>query len=691
MFRNVIKPDFKDSVRDGFESITSKRPVMIENIDGKLRNLLNYFKGENIDIEDISYNFTNNYIYLNNFYNVYKMLFMRNEVIINSLLQYLFQYSIGKGDKEYILDNSQATRMLNKHDNFIDKLYDLLDTNKTIFDSENPEEIKQDLLEGNLTFSENFREFSFDGRLLNLLHTDVVMMFKKYKTRISEGSNFDNYFKVTETSKILIERYEKSPFLQVIEDEELECISFFANNDNISFLINTLDEMSVYISKLINEMNYQINFYEDTVNGLKKFNESLKENNIEDEEINLLVENYRKYCLEEIRKRERRFNSINNTISKILSDFPNDVDFNSFLTNICFRDTFNEFTYIASYYDESPFVCKAKELRMFCMNSAFNEYTNPKNILLDSMYGGNIKKELLCIRNTYTSFDDENPEGKYVTTPIYYTFNMTLNPFYVHGINVEMNYYDFEDVVVDLLEIIEDYYSKDNWELIRNNVVHSYNNCKKINIPTNILKNLLMDRDEDIQVLLETICGTNFLESTLLASNKASLSIRFEKELLNDLEYQFYYDKTNNKNDIEWLKCICNIERDEIVLPKKYRTIQFIKSKTKIDEEYLIEDIISIGGRILYNEDERLYEFGKQEAFVLSEEEVHKMYYEELRNERKVIPSIIKSFKTLDKVNNCEKENEEEISIGIQPEILSLDKIKKGDLININGVLVLIQ
>lgn len=105
----------------------------------------------------------------------------------------------------------------------------------------------------------------------------------------------------------------------------------------------------------------------------------------------------------------------------------------------------------------------------------------------------------------------------------------------------------------------------------------------------------------------------------------------------------------------------------------------------------MIEDIISIGGRILYNEDERLYEFGKQEAFVLSEEEIHKMYYEELRNERKVIPSIIKSFKTLDKVNNCEKENEEEISIGIQPEILSLDKIKKGDLININGVLVLIQ
>lgn len=688
---NFIRPNFTNDVREEFKSITSKRPVMVENIDGKLRELLNYFKGENIDYDDNSYNFTNNYIYLNNFYNVYKMLFMRNEVIINSLLQYLFQYSIRKGDKEYILDNSQATRMLNKHDNFIDKLYDLLDTNKTIFDSENPEEIKQDLLEGNLTFSENFREFSFDGRLLNLLHTDVVMMFKKYKTRISEGSNFDNYFKVTETSKILIERYEKSPFLQVIEDEELECISFFANNDNISFLINTLDEMSVYISKLINEMNYQINFYEDTVNGLKKFNESLKENNIEDEEINILVENYRKYCLEEIRKRERRFNSINNTISKILSDFPNDVDFNSFLTNICFRDTFNEFTYIASYYDESPFVCKAKELRMFCMNSAFNEYTNPKNILLDSMYGGNIKKELLCIRNTYTSFDDENPEGKYVTTPIYYTFNMTLNPFYVHGINVEMNYYDFEDVVVDLLEIIEDYYSEDNWELIRNNVVHSYNNCKKINIPTSILKNLLMDRDEDIQVLLETICGTNFLVSTLLASNKVSLSIRFEKELLNNLEYQFYYDKTNNKNDIEWIKCICNIERDEIVLPKKYRTIQFIKSKTKIDEEYLIEDIISIGGRILYNEDERLYEFGKQEAFVLSEEEIHKMYYEELRNERKVIPSIIKSFKTLDKVNNCEKENEEEISIGIQPEILSLDKIKKGDLININGVLVLIQ
>lgn len=64
-----------------------------------------------------------------------------------------------------------------------------------------------------------------------------------------------------------------------------------------------------------------------------------------------------------------------------------------------------------------------------------------------------------------------------------------------------------------------------------------------------------MDRDEDIQVLLETICGTNFLRSTLLASNKASLSIRFEKELLNDLEYQFYYDK-DNKNDIEWVKCI---------------------------------------------------------------------------------------------------------------------------------------
>lgn len=691
MFRNVIIPDFKDSVREGFESITSKRPIMVESIDGKLRNLLNYLKGENIDLEDINYNFTNNYNYLNNFYNVYKMLFMRNEIIINSLLQYLFQYSIRKGGKEYIINNSQATRMLNKHDNFMDKLYDLLDSNKTIFDSEYPEEIKQDLIEGNLIFSEDFREFSFDGRLLNLLHTDIIMMFKKYKTRISEGSNFDNYFKVTEISKILLERYEKSPFMQVIEDEELECISFFANNDNISFLINTLDEMSVYVSKLINEMNYQINFYEDTVNGLKKFNESLKENNIEDEEINLLVENYRKYCLEEIRKRERRFNSINNTISKILSDFPNDVDFNSFLTNICFRDTFNEFTYIASYYDESPFVCKAKELRMFCMNDSCDEYTNPKNILLDSMYGGNIKKELLCIRNTYISFDDENPEGKYVTTPIYYTFNMTLNPFYVHGINIEMNYEDFKECIVDLLEIIKSYYSEGNWELIRNNIVQSYNNCKKINIPTNILNNLLMDRDEDIQVLLETICGTNFLMSTLLASNKLSLSIRFEKELLNTLEYQFYYDKIDNKNDVEWIKNICNIERKEIILPKEYRTLQFLKTKTKVDDEYLIEDIISVGGRILYNEDEKLYELEKQEAFVLSEEEIHEMYYEELHNERKVIPSIIKSFKTLDKVNNCEKENEEEISIGIQPEILSLDKIKKGDLININEVLVLIQ
>lgn len=701
----IIRPFFKDEMSKNFRFY--KNEVDVKDINEHIKNILNTFQ-DNKPIEnynDVLYS----YEYLNNFYNTYKMLFKRNEIIINSLLQYLVQYRIK--DDEYIIHKTLANKLINKHDTFINKLCDLIDSNETVLKRDEVDEIKFKLVDTTLPLSEDFREYSFDARLLKLSHIDIVMMFKHYKTRISDGSNFDNLFKVSQVINILRNTYNNYKELNSIEDEDLECISFFLNNDNISVLINTLDEMSVFVSKLINEMNYQLNFYEDTVNSLRKFKELLNKENIHDEEIDKLVENYRKFSLEEIRKREKRFNSINNTISNILDEFPNDFGFNSFLTNNYFRDTFNEITYVVDFNNESPIISRARNIKLYSMNESVDSFVKPYTVSIGNMYGGNLKKELLCIRNTYLSLTgDENPKNKYIEAPVHYTLNMTLNPFFVNNVYVEMDYSDFEEHIPEILNELKKYYNEEDFDIIRNEAIHDYVNSKKITIPTSFLQYLIESEDEELYFLLELICSSNLMISTLFSSNKVSPMIRYEKEYLNTLEYFYHYDKNNfsDKEEIDLCKEYYNIEKPQFELPREFKLKSFIKKDKKIETYTLLNDIISCSGRILYDK-EKGYQLYKEPEFQIPEEIIYEMYHDDVFNERNVKSNILKSFDYLNEVNKVEEEyleeDEEEIITDecscndcnckkvntnkvAKPEILYIDRLKRGDTLNINGVLV---